>query len=92
MAGLQDVAPPVPPSAAYLTNPAGLSDVRLEELAALATADAYTQLTMVTDDLVATLAESGGKDSRNVAVTALRRRLTFVQSLVERCKARMDLS
>ena len=86
LAQLDVVAPPSPPSVAYLTNPAGLSDARLEELAELATADAYAQLTLVADDLAATLAESPGKDARNAAVRTLRRRLTFVQSLIERAK------
>jgi hypothetical protein len=90
LAVLRHIPPPVPPSVGYLTNPAGLSDGRLKELAGLATDDAYAQLTMVADDLVATLAESGGKDGRNVAVSALRRRLSFVQGLLARCKARLD--
>ena len=87
---LRAVPTPVPPSAAYLTNPAGLSDARLAALADLATGDALAQLTMVERDLVATLAEYGGKDGRNVAVRALRGRLAFIRDLVERCKARMD--
>ena len=90
LAHLDVVAPPSPPGVAYLTNPAGLSDTRLEELAELATADAYAQLTLVADDLAATLAESPRKDARNAAVRTLRRRLTFVQSLIERCQARRD--
>ena len=90
LAVLQEAAPPVPPSVAYLTNPAGLSDTRLEELAALATADACAQLTLVADDLIATLAEQPGRDGRNVVVRALRQRLTLVQGLIERCRARMD--
>jgi hypothetical protein len=90
LAQLPSVAPPVPPSAAYLTNPAGLSDARLEELAKLATADAVAQLTLVADDLAATLAESPGKDGRNATVRALRRRLSFVQGLMKRCAGRKD--
>jgi hypothetical protein len=86
LAALREVAPPVPPSAAYLTNPAGLSDARLEELAALGTADACAQLALVADDLVATLAEHPTQDGRNVAVGALRRRLAFVQGLLARCR------
>jgi hypothetical protein len=89
LAQLQEIAPPVPPTAAYLTNPAGLSDSRLEELAALATADAAAQLALVAADLEVALSESRGKDGRNVAVTALRRRLAFVQDLIARCRERM---
>lgn len=91
LAELEKVPAPVPPSAAYLTHPAGLSDTRLVELAELGIPDSYAQLTMVADDIVATL-ESSGKDGRNVAITALRRRLSFVQDLLERCKARMEQS
>jgi hypothetical protein len=90
LAEIPDVPPPVPPSVAYLTNPAGLSDARLEELAELATDDAWAQLTLVADDLAATLAETPGKDGRNATVRALRRRLGFVQGLIERCNARRD--
>jgi hypothetical protein len=90
LAQLQDIAPPVPPSVAYLTNPAGLSDARLEELAELATEDACAQLTLVADDLAATLAEMPGKNGRNAAVRALRRRLSYVQVLIQRCKARRN--
>lgn len=90
LAKLNGIAPPVPPSAAYLTNPAGPRDARLEDLAELGTADAYVQLTLVADDLAATLAESPGKDARNATIRALRRRLTFVQGLIERCKIRRD--
>ena len=82
---LRTVPTPVPPSAAYLTNPAGLSDTRLTELAALATEDAREQLLKVEADLRATLGEYGGKDGRNVAVQALRLRLAFVRGLVEQC-------
>src|SRR5207244_11103949 len=63
----KQVPPPVPPSVAFLSNPAGLSDARLNELADLATEDARAQLQFVLDDLIATLAEQHGKDSRNVA-------------------------
>jgi len=87
---LRAIPTPVPPSAAYLTNPAGLGDARLVELADLATEDALTQLALVEGDLTATLAEYGGKDGRNVAVRALRGRLAFIRDLIERCKARMD--
>jgi len=86
---LRAIPTPVPPSAAYLTNLAGLGDDRLVELADLATEDALTQLALVEGDLTATLAEYGGKDGRNVAVRALRGRLAFIRELVERCKARM---
>jgi hypothetical protein len=85
LAAAKEVAPPVPPSVAFLTNPAGLSDARLTELADLATADAHAQLALVADDLVATLAEQRSKDGRNVAVIALRKRLAFVQDLIARC-------
>jgi hypothetical protein len=52
-----------------------LSDARLKELAGIATDDARAQLKLVVDDLRATLAEHPGKDGRNVAVMALRKRL-----------------
>jgi hypothetical protein len=83
---------PVPPSAVYLTNPAGLSDTRLTELAALATDDALAQLRLVEADLAATLAEYRGKDSRNVAVRALRQRLSLVHTLIARCHAPADVA
>jgi len=89
LADLRRLPPPVPPSAAYLTNPAGLSDTRLIELAELATEDALAQLRLVESDLDTTLAEYGGKDGRNVAVQALRTRRTFVRGLVARCRAQM---
>ncbi len=76
---------PTPPSAAYLTNPSGLSDAHLVALADLATGDALAQLRMVESDVVATLAEYGGKDGRNVAVRALHGRLAFIRGLVNRC-------
>jgi hypothetical protein len=85
----KELAPPVPPSVAFLTNPAGLSDARLKELAELATDDARAQLKLVADDLIATLTEQRGKDGRNVAVTAVRKRLAFVQSLIQRCEAQL---
>jgi len=75
---------------ALLSNPTGLSDARLKELADLATKDAYAQLTLVADDLIATLAEQRGKDGRNVVVTALRKRLAFVQGLIQRCNVPRD--
>ncbi len=81
----KQVPPPVPPSVAFLSNPAGLSDARLKELADLATEDARAQLKLVRDDLLTTLAEQHGKDGRNVALTALRKRLAFVQGLIQRC-------
>jgi len=86
----KQVPPPVPPSVAFLTNPAGLSDARLTELANLATADAHAQLKLILDDLIATLTEQRGKDHRNVAVTALRNRLAFVQELIQRCNVQTD--
>jgi hypothetical protein len=36
-------------------------------------------LKLVAEDLIATLAEQSSKDGRNVAVSALRKRLAFVQ-------------
>jgi hypothetical protein len=81
----KEIPAPVPPSVAFLTNPAGLSDARLNELADLATQDAYEQLTLVANDLIATLAEHRNKDGRNVAATALRTRLAFVQGLIHQC-------
>src|SRR6266581_7549564 len=85
-----EVPAPVPPSVAFLTNPAGLSDARLKELAGLATQDAYEQLTLVANDLIATLAEHRSKDGRNAASTALRKRLAFVQGLIQRCNVPLD--
>ena len=38
----------------------------------------------------ATLAEQPGKDGRNVAVTALRKRLGFVQGLIQQCNVQLD--
>jgi hypothetical protein len=90
LAAAKEVPPPVPPSVAFLTNPAGLSDAQLKQLADLATDDALAQLTLVADDLLATLAEQRRRDGRNVAVTALRKRLAFVQALQQRCQAPMD--
>jgi len=86
----KQVPAPVPPSVAFLTNPAGMSDARLQELADLATTDACAQLKLVADDLVATLREHRGKDGRNVAVTALCKRLAFVQALIQRCNRQVD--
>ena len=86
----KQMQPPVPPSVAFLSNPAGLSDARLEELANLATEDAHAQLQLVLDDLIATLTEQRGKDGRNVAVTALRKRLALVQGLIQRCNVQTD--
>ena len=67
-----------------------MSDARLNEFVDLATEDALAQLTLVAEDLIATLAEQRTQDGRNVAVTALRQRLAFVQALVQRCRADMD--
>jgi hypothetical protein len=44
----------------------------------------------VAGDLIATLAEQPGKDGRNVAVTALRKRLGFVQGLIQQCNVQLD--
>ena len=90
LAALRIVAPPDPPTVAYLTNPAGLSDARLEELADLGTSDALAQLQAVADDLTAAIAEQPKSDGRNVAMTALRRRLALVQGLVTRCSTRLQ--
>ena len=90
LAAAKEVPPPIPPSVAFLTNPAGLSDARLNDLADLATEDAHTQLKLVDDDLIATLAEQRGKDGRNAALTALRKRLAFVQGLIQRCNLNLD--
>jgi hypothetical protein len=90
LAAAKEVPPPIPPSVAFLTNPAGLSDDRLQELAELAIEDAHAQLTLVADDLIATLGEQRGKDGRNVAVTALRKRLAFVRGLIQRCHVPLD--
>jgi hypothetical protein len=46
---------------AFLTNPAGLSDAPLKDLAELATEDARAQLELIADDLIATLREQRGK-------------------------------
>jgi hypothetical protein len=86
----KEIPAAVPPSVAFLTNPAGLSDARLKELADLATQDAYEQLTLVANDLIATLAEHRNKDGRNVAATALRTRLAFVQRLIQQCNLQLD--
>ena len=86
----KEIPAPVPPSVAFLTNPAGLSDARLNELADLATQDAAEQLTLVANDLIATLAEHRRKDGRNVAATALRKRLAFVQGLIQRCNVQLN--
>jgi hypothetical protein len=89
LAACKQVPPPAPPSVAFLTNPTGLSDARLKELADLATQDAHAQLKLVLDDLTATLEEHRGEDGRNVAVTALRKRLALVSGLIQRCDVQM---
>ena len=55
---------------AFLTNPAGLSDARLKELAVLATEDAHSQLKLVADDLIATLAELVCEDAPGPTIIA----------------------
>jgi integrase len=90
LAAAKAVPPPVPPSVAFLTNPAGLSDARLKELADLGSEDAHAQLRLVAEDLFATLAEQRGKDGRNAAVSALRKRLAFVQALIQRGNVQPD--
>jgi integrase len=86
----KDLPAPVPPSVAFLTNPTGLSDARLKELADLGTEDAHAQLKLVAEDLIATLAEQSSKDGRNVAVSALRKRLAFVQALIQHCNVQPE--
>jgi hypothetical protein len=90
LAAAKEVAAPVPPSVAFLTNPAGLSDAQLQVLAGLATDDARAQLKLVAEDLIATLADHRGKDGRNVAVTALRKRLAFVRGPIQRSDAQVN--
>jgi hypothetical protein len=90
LATAKEVPRPIPPSVAFLTNPAGLNDDRRQELAELATEDACAQLTLVADDLIATLSEQRSKDGRNVAVTALRKRLGFVHGLIKQCNLQLD--
>jgi hypothetical protein len=86
---LSTVPTPVPPTVAYLTNPLGLSEARLVELADLATEDACAQLQAVERSLTATLGEYHGKDGRNVGVRTLRTRLAVVRRLAERCSAQV---
>jgi integrase len=85
---LKDVSTPLPPSAAFLTNPLGLSEQRLEELAREGTADAFTQLTMVAQALQESLREyeRQGKDGRNVVVKQFRKRLAKVTSFIAQCR------
>ena len=81
---LKNVAAPVPPSAVFLTNPLGLSEQRLEELASEGTTDAFAQLTMVAQALQESLSEyeRQGKDGRNVVVKQFRARLAKVDLLL----------
>ena len=81
---LKDVPTPVPPSAAFLTNPLGLSEQRLDELAKDGTADAFAQLTMVADALRESLRGYArqGKDGRNVVVKQFCERLAKVDLLI----------
>ncbi len=85
---LKDVSTPVPPNAAFLTNPLGLSEQRLEELAKEGTADAFAQLTMVAQALQESLREyeRQRKDGRNVVVKQFRARLARVTSLIAQCQ------
>ena len=85
---LKDVSTPVPPSAAFLTNPLGLSEQRLEELAKEGTADAFAQLTMVAQALQESLREyeRQRKDGRNVVVKQFRKRLARVNSFIAQCR------
>jgi integrase len=81
---LKDVPTPVPPSAAFLTNPLGLHEQRLEELAKERSTDAFAQLTMVAQALQESLGEyeRQGKDGRNVVVKQFRARLAKVNRLI----------
>jgi hypothetical protein len=89
---LKDIATPVPPSAAFLTNPLGLSEQRLEELATEGTPDAFAQLTMVAQALQESLSEyeRQGKDGRNVVVKQFRTRLVQVTSFIAQCQSAMS--
>jgi integrase len=89
---LKDIATPVPPSAAFLTNPLGLSEQRLEELATEGTPDAFAQLTMVVQALQESLSEyeRQGKDGRNVVVKQFRTRLVQVTSFIAQCQSAMS--
>jgi hypothetical protein len=90
LAALQHTEPPLPPTAAYLTNPAGLSERQLRELAHTATQDAYEQLRIVADDLTASLAAGTGQDGRNAVVRAGRARLALVEELLSHCRQRLE--
>jgi hypothetical protein len=81
---LKEIPTPVPPSATFLTNPLGLSEQRLEELAGEGSTDAFAQLTMVAQTLQESLREymRQGKDGRNVVVKQLRERLAKVDLLI----------
>jgi hypothetical protein len=82
------IAPPVPPSAAFLSNPLALTDTRLRELADEATEDALEQLTMVVDAVQRSLEEAEKRaDGRNVLVSQVRKRLRFVRELQAQCGA-----
>ncbi len=89
---LKNVSTPVPPSAAFLTNPLGLSEQRLEELAREGTTDAFTQLTMVAQALQESLSDYArqGKDGRNVVVKQFRKRLATVTSFIAQCQSALD--
>ena len=80
------IAPPVPPSAAFLANPLALTDTRLRELADEASDDALAQLTMVVDAVQRSLEEAEKRaDGRNVLVSQVRKRLRFVRELQAQC-------
>jgi hypothetical protein len=82
------IAPPVPPSVAFLSNPLALTDTRLRELADEATEDALAQLTMVVDAVQRSLEEVEKRaDGRNVLVSQVRKRLRFVRELQAQCGA-----
>lgn len=78
---------PVPPNADFLTNPQGLSDERIEQLAEEGSEDAVRQLTMVVESLRSDLAErEQNSDGRNAIVGVMKKRLTFAERQLSRCQ------
>jgi len=80
------VAPPVPPSATFLSDPSALTDSQLRTLADMGTDDALVQLTMALDAARDMLAAQDGKDGRNVLARTLRARVSHVRGYIERCE------